>query len=216
MGRVTRCRVPQYKVGWGMHVEPSPSDTEATEFFPPSEPGEPDPYGVMTYKGLLERIRVPADRSLINSVGWSGQIQLIDYKGVRVRIEFADLCVDDILSFNPFLAIPHVDDEVSQEAFLLDPFGKPIGYVGTLADSVRHGTQAESVCLSPIERIFALQNPKLLKYVLWCEESSRKRWANLYVVSSNECFEKLVRRYGLTDPVFCDRLRELIAKRNAI
>lgn len=181
-----------------MHVEEPDEDAPV--------PGDPDPYGPETFRRLLEKIRVPNDRASINAPGWKGEQQLLDYSRTKVNIEFAELCVGDIRVFNPFIAYPYADYEIRQEAFLLDPFGKPIGYVGP----------AQSQCT--LDRILALPDPKLLKYILWLEEEARKRpRATLYTIWGNKCFNKLLRWLGKSayEHARCEDLRNLIEKRNA-
>ncbi|MDO8617710.1 MAG: hypothetical protein Q7N87_02355 [Candidatus Uhrbacteria bacterium] len=183
-------------------------DLEEMDFFPPMT-GEPAPFGVMAFRRMLEGIRVPKERSCINSPGWIGDIQLIDYKRVWVEVEFADGDATNFDAFDPFETLPHADDQGREEAFLLNPFGKPIGYVkpweGDLAEESEN----------PMDRILALKVPKLLKYVLWYREGKYgKRRAGLFIIEGNKPFEKMIEVYKSIDPAFCGRLRKFIAERN--
>lgn len=183
-----------------MHIEDRDEDYD--EWFP----GEPYPYGPESFRGLLEKIRVPNDRPSINESDWKDKQQLIDYGRTKVNVEFAELCVGDLHVFNPFIAYPYADYEIRQEAFLLDPFGKPIGYVGP----------AQSQCA--LDRILALPDPKLLKYILWREEEARKKpCATLYIIWGNKCFKKLIRWLGKSvyEHARCEDLKRLIEKRKA-
>lgn len=188
------------RIAFGMHVVDRYEDADV------ALPGDPDPYGPESFRRLLEKICVPQDKSSINTPDCKGEQQLINYSRTKVNVEFAELCVGDIRVFNPFIAYPYADYEIKQEAFLLDPFGKPIGYVGP----------AQPQCT--LDRILALPDPKLLKYILWLEEEARKRpRATLYTIWGNKCFNKLLRWLGKSayEHARCEDLRNLIEKRNA-
>lgn len=187
-----------------MHVEPSLNDLEDEAFFPPLHAGDV-PFSAGAFQSFLERIRVPTDRNAINQPGWKEDEQLINYETTWVDIKFAHLCIESDHEFDGLDSYPSDSSDGRQEAYLLDPRGKPLRYIGPSESGP-----------TPIEAIFELKRPRLVQYVLWLTlnvpNGQRRHAACLFVLDGNEPFKKMLEVYEQYKP-FCAQLHDLIERR---